>query len=50
MLRVQENKYKNDITISKQTIKTMRTLTRNLRNFIVAIDALVIDVSVSDAF
>ena len=50
MLRVKENKYKKDVTFSKQTSKTMGTLSGNLKTFILAIDKLIRYGSVSDTF
>lgn len=41
MLRVKENKYKKDISFSKQTSKTISILLKNVKDFIEANDKLI---------
>ena len=50
MLRVKENKYKKDISFSKQTSKTISILSKNVKDFIEANDKLIQYGSVSDTF
>jgi acetate kinase len=50
MLRVKENKYKKDISFSKQTSKTISILLKNVKDFIEANDKLIQYGSVSDTF
>ena len=50
MLRSKEKKCVENVTFSKQTIKTISILSKNVKEFIVANDELIQYGSVSDTF